>query len=57
MYQIEYSNKVKKDIKLAEKRGLKIQLFKEVVILLEKSGKLPSSYKPHKLKGKYQGLW
>lgn len=57
MYLIEYSNKVKKDIKLAEKRGLKLQLFKEVVILLEKSGKLPSSYKPHKLKGKYQGLW
>ncbi len=57
MYQIEYSNKVKKDIKLAEKRGLKLQLFKEVIILLEKSGKLPPSYKPHKLKGKYQGLW
>ncbi|MBE7443415.1 MAG: type II toxin-antitoxin system YafQ family toxin [Flavobacteriales bacterium] len=57
MYQIEYSNKIKKDIKLAEKRGLKIQLFKEIVLLLETKGVLPSNFKPHKLKGNYQGLW
>lgn len=57
MYQIEYSNKIKKDIKLAEKRGLKMQLFKQVVQILEIKGVLPSNYKPHKLKGKYQNLW
>lgn len=57
MYQIEFSNKIKKDIKLAEKRGLKMQLFKQVVQILETKGVLPSNFKPHKLKGKYQGLW
>lgn len=40
-YEIEYAGKIKKDIKLAQKRGLDLELFKEVVILLEKSGKLP----------------
>ncbi len=57
MYQIEYSNKIKKEIKLAQKRGLNIELFKDVVRLLEKNGKLPAKYKPHVLKGNYKGLW
>lgn len=49
-YQIEYTGKIKKDIKLAVKRGLNLDLFKNVIILLEKDGKLPSKYKPHLLK-------
>lgn len=57
MYKIEYSNKFKKEIKLAQKRGLKMQLFKDVIKLLEKNGKLPSKYKPHLLKGIIQGYW
>ena len=57
MYQIEYSNKIKKEIKLAQKRGLNIDLFKDVVRLLETNGKLPAKYKPHVLKGNYKGLW
>ena len=32
-----------------------MQLFKEVIILLEKDGKLPPQYKPHFLKGDYKG--
>ncbi|KFC21081.1 type II toxin-antitoxin system YafQ family toxin [Epilithonimonas lactis] len=56
-YEIEYTGKIKKDIKLAQKRGLNLELFKEVVILLEKNGKLPSSYKPHTLKGNFKGYW
>lgn len=43
-YRIEYTGKIKKDIKLAQKRNLNIVLFKEVVILLEKDGKLPVKY-------------
>lgn len=57
MFEIQYSNKIKKDIKLALKRGLDIELFKEVVLLLEAKGELPTNYKPHKLKGKYNGFW
>ena len=56
-YRIEYTGKIKKDIKLALKRNLNIELFKEVVLLLEKNGKLPIKYKPHVLKGNYKGIW
>lgn len=56
-YSIQYTGKIKKDIKLALKRNLKIELFKEVVTILEKDGKLPAKYKPHVLKGNYKGLW
>lgn len=56
-YKIEYTGKIKKDIKLAQKRGLDLELFKEVVILLEKNGKLPTKYKPHILKGNFKGYW
>ena len=56
-YRLEYTGKIKKDIKLAQKRGLDMLLFKEVVVLLEKEGKLPAKYKPHKLSGNYTGMW
>ncbi len=56
-YDIEYTGKIKKDIKLAKKRGLDFSLFKEVVIQLEATGKLPPKFKPHILKGNYKGLW
>lgn len=57
MYQLEQVTKFKKDIKLAKKRGLKLELLDDVVTLLVKSGKLPAKYKPHLLKGKYDKLW
>lgn len=56
-YEIEYTGKIKKDIKLAQKRGLNLELFKEVVILLEKNGKLPVKFKAHILKGNFNGYW
>jgi mRNA interferase YafQ len=33
-----------------------MSLFKTVVEILEKEGKLPSKFKPHILKGNYKGL-
>jgi len=56
-YKIEYTGKIKKDIKLAVKRNLNIELFKNVVEILESEGKLPAKYKSHVLKGNYQGFW
>ncbi|MBP6048103.1 MAG: type II toxin-antitoxin system YafQ family toxin [Chitinophagales bacterium] len=44
-------------MKLAKKRGLKMELLDEVVTLLVSSGKLPANFKPHILKGNYKGLW
>lgn len=54
-YEIEYTGRIKKDIKLAQKRGLNLEIFKEVIILLENHRKLPTKYKPHVLKGNYSG--
>ena len=57
MYTIIASSRFKKDFKRCLKRGLQEAKLKEVALLLEKNGKLPSKYKPHVLKGKYTGLW
>ena len=54
MYQIETTNRFKKEYKLALKRGLKRKLIDEVILLLEKQGKLPAKYKPHVLKGNFK---
>jgi mRNA interferase YafQ len=34
-----------------------MKLLDEVITTLTTDGKLPQSFKPHKLKGKYLGLW
>lgn len=57
MFNIEQTNKFKKDIKLAKKRGLKMELLDDIVTRLVTSGKIPSKYKPHKLKGEYKDWW
>ena len=55
MYNIRYTNRFKKDYKLCKKRGLDIALLKQTISILEATGTLPPEYKPHPLKGKYQG--
>jgi mRNA interferase YafQ len=57
MYSISFSTKFKRDFKLCKKRGYDISKLEEVIRLLQKNGKLPSKYKPHLLKGSYDGLW
>ena len=57
MFEIIYTNKFKKDVKLALKRNLKLALIQEVINTLELFGELPKKFKPHKLKGDYNGLW
>ncbi|MBW6482071.1 MAG: type II toxin-antitoxin system YafQ family toxin [Vicingaceae bacterium] len=41
----------------ALKRGLKRKLIDEVILLLEKQGKLPAKYNPHVLKGNFKNYW
>ena len=53
MYKIEYTNKFKKDVKRAIKRGYDISLLENAIDLLQKSGTLPPQYKTHILKGDY----
>ena len=57
MYKLEQTGSFKKDIKLAKKRGLNMQLLDVAVTKLVLEGKLPIVYKPHILKGNYNGLW
>lgn len=57
MFELRQTSRFKKDLKLAKKRGLAVQLLDEVVSELIMNGKLASHYKQHKLKGKYEGLW
>jgi mRNA interferase YafQ len=57
MYNLEQTGGFKKDIKLAKKRGLNMQLLDVAVTKLVLEGKLPVAYKPHILKGNYKGLW
>lgn len=57
MYQINFGNRYKKDIKRCKKRRLNFELLKKAVLILEEKGKLPQKYKPHKLKGDYKGHW
>ena len=40
-----------------KQRHLDINLLLETVEILKNTGSLPSQYHPHKLSGKYAGLW
>ncbi len=57
MFELQQTNKFKKDVKLAKKRGLDMSLLDEIVTSLVLSGTVDSKFKPHVLKGKYSGLW
>ena len=49
MYSIEYTGQFKRSLKLCRKRGLPLEELHEAIALLERDGKLPAQYKPHKL--------
>ena len=57
MYSIIYTNQFKKSVKRCLKRGLDVSVLTTAVDLLQRTGSLPASYNPHKLKGNYVGCW
>ena len=57
MYELIYTGQFKKSLKKCVKRGLNIQDLIEVLDILQRTGELPSKYKPHKLSSDYQGRW
>ena len=57
MYEIEYTNSFKRSFKKCLKRGLDSHEFEAALRILVEKGSLPQNYKPHKLSGKYRGLW
>ena len=57
MYQVKYSKRFDKNLKLCVKRGLNMQLISDAIRLLVANGSLPAKYRPHKLSGDLDGIW
>ena len=57
MYLIRMTKTFRNDTERCKKRGYDMELLKRAIKLLEKDGKLPLSYRPHKLTGDYVGCW
>lgn len=56
MLDIIPSNQFKKDLKLAKKRGCKIEYLLDVVNTLAQGKRLDKKYRDHGLTGKYTGF-
>ena len=56
MLKIVLSNRFKKDLKIAQKRGLNLELLKTVVNTLASGQKLDRQYRDHDLTGEYAGF-
>ena len=51
MYEIVYTNRMKKDAKLMQKRGKDMNKLVKVLALLAEGEPLPAQYKDHQLSG------
>lgn len=56
MLTVKYSNLFKKDLKLMKKRGLDINLLKEIVEKLANNEKLPEQNRDHFLTSNYKRI-
>lgn len=52
-YEVKPSNQFKKDLKLAAKRGYKIELLTEIIKKLANGEALEPKYKDHQLSGNF----
>lgn len=56
MLKLVPSNQFKKDLRLAKKRGCKIEELRNVIDVLSHEQKLDEKYRDHKLTGDYSGF-
>ena len=56
-FDLDYTNRFKKDVKICLKRNYNIALLEAVLLELREKGELPLKYKPHLLSGNKDGLW
>ena len=56
MFELVYTNRFKKDIKLLRKRGIDLEILKKAITRLEITGELPIEHRPHRLSGDYSGF-
>ena len=54
-YEVRYTTRFKKDLKLAVKQGKKIEKMKEVIEKLAQKIPLEERYRDHDLGGEYRG--
>ncbi|MBO7394233.1 MAG: type II toxin-antitoxin system YafQ family toxin [Abditibacteriota bacterium] len=54
-YEIRYTKRFKKDLKLAKKQGKNIEKLLKVVSVLANGDKLDEKYRDHELTGQYKG--
>ena len=55
MLKIEYSARMKHDVKLMEKRGKDLRKMTYLLTLLASGSPLPGTYRDHALSGKWKG--
>lgn len=56
-FDLDYTNRFKKDVKICLKRNYNIVLLEAVLIELREKGTLHLKYKPHLLSGDKDGIW
>lgn len=56
MYELKYSGKIKKDMKVCQKRGCDFRLFEDILEKLMKPEPLDIKNKDHNLNGNYAGF-
>lgn len=56
-FDLDYTNRFKKDVKICLKRNYNIVLLEAVLIELREKGTLHLKYKPHLLSGNKDGIW
>ena len=57
IFQIQITNRFKKSLDLAFRRGLDLKLLKEVIYILAKGEKLAAKYRAHILEGYKTVIW
>ena len=55
MYNLRFTNRIQRNIKLMKKRGKDLEKLKTVLNLLQQGIELPAKYKDHALTGNYIG--
>ena len=55
MYNLRFTNKIQRNIKLMKKRGKDLEKLKVVLNLLQKGEEPPSKYRDHALTGDFTG--
>ena len=56
MLDIVFTNRMKKDVKLAKKQGKDLDKLTELINMLSYGKNLPDKYNDHSLKGTWQGF-